>query len=46
MTRKPYKAHKRGAGRHVQLAEWLQATAAWATLTPGPGDAGAGNDRG
>jgi hypothetical protein len=31
-----YKHHKRGAGRHVQLPEWLQASEAWATLTPGP----------
>lgn len=36
MSRKPYKAHKRGAGRHVQLSEWLQATEAWASLKPGP----------
>jgi DNA-binding transcriptional MocR family regulator len=34
--RKPYKAHKRGAGRHVQLSEYLQATEAWASLKPGP----------
>lgn len=27
---------KRGAGRHVQLPEYLQATEAWATLKPGP----------
>ncbi|MEP3332128.1 hypothetical protein [Sedimentitalea sp.] len=33
---KPYKHHKRGAGRHVQLPEWLQASEAWATLPPGP----------
>ncbi len=32
-----YKKHKRGgAGRHVQLPEWLQASEAWATLTPAP----------
>ena len=31
--RKPY---KRGAGRHVQLPEYLQATEAWATMKPGP----------
>jgi DNA-binding transcriptional MocR family regulator len=36
MRNKPYKAHKRGAGRHVQLSEWLQATEAWATMRPGP----------
>jgi hypothetical protein len=34
--RKPYKKHKKGAGRHVQLPEWLQASTAWATLKPGP----------
>ena len=33
---KPYKRHKKGAGRHVQLQEWFQATEAWATLQPGP----------
>lgn len=33
---KPYKYHKRGAGRHVQLPEWLQASDAWRTLRPGP----------
>ncbi len=33
-----YKKHKKGggAGRHVQLPEWLQASEAWATLRPGP----------
>ncbi len=36
LTRKPYKAHKRGAGRHVQLPEYLQASDAWATMKPGP----------
>ncbi|MBV7410327.1 hypothetical protein [Maritimibacter sp. DP1N21-5] len=36
MTRKPYKRAKRGAGRHVQLPEYLQATEAWATMKPGP----------
>lgn len=35
-ARKPYKSNKRGAGRHVQLSEWLQASEAWATLKPGP----------
>lgn len=36
MAAKPYKGHKKGAGRHVQLPEWLQASEAWATLKPGP----------
>ena len=36
MTGKPYKHKKRGAGRHVQLPEYLQATEAWASLKPGP----------
>ncbi len=36
MVRKPYKHRKKGAGRHVQLPEWLQASEAWATLKPGP----------
>jgi hypothetical protein len=36
MATKPYKKHKRGAGRHVQLPEWLQSSEAWATLKPGP----------
>ncbi len=36
MAGKPYKGQKRGAGRHVQLPEWLQASEAWATLKPGP----------
>lgn len=32
-----YKRFKRGgAGRHVQLPEWLQASAAWATMRSGP----------
>ena len=34
--RKPYKAQKKGAGRHVQLPEWVQASEAWGTLKPGP----------
>lgn len=34
--RKSYKGHKKGAGRHVQLPEYLQATEAWASLKPGP----------
>ena len=33
---KTYKHKKRGAGRHVQLPEYLQASAAWATMKPGP----------
>lgn len=34
---KSYKYHKKGgAGRHVQLPEWLQASEAWATMKPGP----------
>lgn len=33
---KRYKHQKRGAGRHVQLSEMLQSTAAWAELKPGP----------
>lgn len=33
---KDYKHKKRGAGRFVQLPEWVQATPAWATLPPGP----------
>ena len=36
MARKPYKQHKKGAARFVQLSEWLQASEAWATLRPGP----------
>ncbi|MBL4871835.1 MAG: hypothetical protein JKY41_00175 [Rhodobacteraceae bacterium] len=33
---KQYKYQKKGAGRHVQLSEWLQASEAWATMKPGP----------
>lgn len=33
---RPYTKGKKGAGRHVQLPEYLQATEAWATLKPGP----------
>ena len=33
---RPYKHKKRGAGRFVQLPEWLMASEAWATLKPGP----------
>lgn len=36
MVRKAYKSNKKGAGRHVQLHEWVQASEAWATLRPGP----------
>ncbi|MCI5040687.1 MAG: hypothetical protein MRY81_13495, partial [Donghicola eburneus] len=36
MTRKPYKRGKKGAGRFVQLTEYMQATAAWKDLKPGP----------
>ncbi|MDQ2094287.1 hypothetical protein [Rhodalgimonas zhirmunskyi] len=36
MSKGPYKGKKRGAGRHVQLPEYLQATAAWRDLKPGP----------
>lgn len=36
MTRKPYKRHKRGTERHVQLPEWVQASEVWATMKPGP----------
>jgi hypothetical protein len=36
MASKAYKYNKRGAGRFVQLPEWIMATDAWATLPPGP----------
>lgn len=36
MVGKPYKQTKRGTGRFVQLPEWVMATNAWATLSPGP----------
>ena len=36
MAGKPYKHQKRGAGRFVQLPEWLQTSEAWATMKPGP----------
>lgn len=36
MAVKPYKGQKKGAGRHVQLPEWVQQTKAWATLKPSP----------
>lgn len=32
MSRRGYKQGKRGAGRHVQLPEYLQATEAWRTM--------------
>lgn len=35
-NRRTYKRGKRGAGRFVQLPEWLQASEAWATMKPGP----------
>ena len=36
MAGRSYKRGKRGAGRHVQLPEHLQATAAWRDLKAGP----------
>jgi len=36
VSRKPYKAKKRGVGQFVQLHQWFMATEAWATLKPGP----------
>ncbi len=36
MAGRTYRKGKKGAGRHVQLPEYLQATEAWATLKPGP----------
>ena len=33
---KLYKGKKKGAGRFVQLPEWLQSSEAWSTLKPGP----------
>ncbi|MHA3977427.1 hypothetical protein ACW9UR_07080 [Halovulum sp. GXIMD14794] len=36
MARKPYKRSKKGAGRFVQLPEYLQASEAWKALKPGP----------
>ncbi|MDE9449985.1 hypothetical protein J3R80_05825 [Aliiroseovarius sp. Z3] len=32
----PYKGKKKGAGRFVQLPEWLLASEAWQTMKPGP----------
>jgi len=34
--KRPYKHHKKGAGRFVQLPEWLLASEAWRSLKPGP----------
>lgn len=36
MVGKPHNRGKKGAGRHVQLPEWMQACEAWASLKPGP----------
>lgn len=36
MGRRNFHKGKRGAGRHVQLSESLQATEAWKSLKPGP----------
>jgi len=36
MAGKIYKRQKRGAGRFVQLPEWVQASEAWQDLKPGP----------
>jgi DNA-binding transcriptional MocR family regulator len=38
MATKSYKWQKKGkgAGRHVQLPEWVQASEAWATMKPAP----------
>lgn len=36
MGGRPYRKGKRGAGRFVQLPEWVQASEAWASLSPGP----------
>lgn len=33
---KGYKHHKKGAGRFVQLPEWLQCSEAWGSMKPGP----------
>ena len=35
MAGRPYKHQKRGAGRFVQLPEWLLATEAWRNLSLG-----------
>lgn len=36
MARKSYNPQKKGTGRHVQLAEWVMASEAWATMPIGP----------
>ena len=36
MANRTYRQGKKGAGKHVQLHEWLQASEAWASLRPGP----------
>lgn len=36
MSKPAYKRGKKGAGRHVQLPEYLQATEAWSTMKAGP----------
>lgn len=36
MARKPYTHRKKGAGRFVQLPEYILATEAWLYLKPGP----------
>tara|TARA_R110002051_G_scaffold57104_11_gene105912 strand:- start:7078 stop:7530 length:453 start_codon:yes stop_codon:yes gene_type:complete len=36
MATKSYKDKKRGAGRHVQLLEWVMQTEAWSTMPMGP----------
>jgi DNA-binding transcriptional MocR family regulator len=36
MGRRGYKGFKKGTGRFVQLAEWLMAADAWATMPTGP----------
>lgn len=33
---KPYKHHKKGAGRFVQLPHWVMDSPAWCHLKPGP----------
>ena len=36
MAWRTFRKGKKGAGRHVQLPEYLQCTETWATLKPGP----------
>lgn len=36
MVREAFKSNKKGAGRHVQLPEWLQVLEAWRTMPVGP----------